>query len=315
MDMKISLAGGNFYQNVRRLLRKGWSGGTPPQTPDDVVQFSSVLTLDAPEQEVVALHAPKDADGLYRMEVNHFGLLGMHGAMPLRYTEWLIDRRYRHGDESILSFLDIFTQRVLSLRYQAWEKCRLYIRAERQTLSPLPAVIAAQLGQYNSKSTLSFAPNSVSLLATPVRSLVNLQHLLRCEFSLPVEIIPFEASWRTIESEFRARLSGTNLATVPMLGTAYRDIQTRFLIRMGPLSVARRADFVPGGSDYKRLTQTIRQFSGPLLSFSVELLICCDQCGISLKGVSRLGWDGTLGKSGDKPLKLKLADEYHGLHN
>lgn len=312
MDMKISLIGGQFYQNVRRLLRHYWPGGTPPQTPDDIVQFSSVLTLDAPEREVVALHAPEDGEACYRMEVNHFGLLGMHGALPLRYTEWLIERRYRHGDESGLAFLDIFTQRVLSLRYQAWQKCRLYIQAERHAQAFLPAAIAAQLGQYSGKARLSVAADSVGLLATPARSLINLQHLLQREFSLPVEVIPFQTHWRTIDDAFQARLAGTALAMSPMLGSVYQDRQTRFIVRIGPVTVAQRANFVSGSAACQRLSQLVTLFSGPLLRFSLELLIRYDLCGTPLNGVSRLGWDGTLGKAGDKPLQRMRLGECHG---
>ncbi|SPP32138.1 hypothetical protein ARAF_2031 [Arsenophonus endosymbiont of Aleurodicus floccissimus] len=120
MAMTFSLLGGSFYQNARRLLRKGFRKGRQVSVPDDVVRFESVLTLDAPEREVESFTVDeRTAEATtYCMAVNHFGLLGTHGALPLRYTEWLIDRRYRYNDDSAKAFLDVFNHRLLSLRFQ-----------------------------------------------------------------------------------------------------------------------------------------------------------------------------------------------------
>lgn len=309
--LNIRLIGGRFYQNVRRLLRRYSPGGKSTDTPDVVVQFTSVLTLDAPEQEVATLHPPEEGSEHYRMAVHHFGLLGTHGALPLCYTEWLIDRRYRYGDESAQAFLDIFTHRLLSLRFQAWQKYRLYIRAEREPHAVLPAVISAQAGQCVGNGVLPVAANCVGLLATPARTLVNLQHLLRREFSLPVEVIPFQACWRTIEPAHRGRLGESALGMAPMLGEVYRDVQTRFLIRLGPLAIHQRSGFMPGNASHRRFMSLVRQFSGPLLSFSLELVVRHEGVGMVLNGQCRLGGGGELGVVEGGSLQRVFLSECH----
>lgn len=309
--MNIRLMGGSFYQNVRRLLQRYRPGGRIPGKPDEVVQFTSVLTLDAAAREVATLKRPEEGNEQYRMAVHHFGLLGTHGALPLRYTEWLIDSRYRYGDEAAQAFLDIFTHRLLSLRFQAWQKYRLYVGTERQPQAVFPAVIRAQAGQFGTNGTLPVAANCVGLLATPARSLVNLQHLLRREFSLPVAVIPFQGCWRTIEPTHHGRLGTSLLGMAPMLGEVYRDVQSRFLIRLGPLSVHQRSRFMPGNLSHRRLRDLVRPFSGPVLTFSLELLVRHGEGGVVLNGNSRLGWDGGLGGVVGGSLQRMLFSECH----
>ncbi|KOY63847.1 hypothetical protein AM629_01770 [Photorhabdus heterorhabditis] len=301
LENRIRLAGGRFYQNVRRLLKccHYRRSGETEITPDDVVQFSSVLTLDAPESEVDALLSPQQEGEQYHMAVYHFGLLGTFGALPLRYTEWLIDRRYRYGDESAQAFIDIFTHRLLSLRFQAWQKYRLFVNAELRSRRALPAIIPAVAGQLTASETQHVYPACVGLLATSVRSMVNLQHLLQREFNMAISIQPFRGRWQYVEQMHCCCLGRSLLGDNPMLGRAYWDIQSGFHIQLGPFAAQQRADFMPGNERYRRLTRWVWQFAGPLLSFSLELLVQHDGRGNRLNGSRRLGWGGCLGDTGD----------------
>ncbi|KGM29785.1 hypothetical protein KS18_02660 [Photorhabdus luminescens] len=315
LENKIRLAGGRFYQNVRRLLKRCRQREETAITPDDVVQFSSVLTLDAPEREVESLLPPQEGYEQYRMAVHHFGLLGTLGALPLRYTEWLIDRRYRYGDESAQAFIDIFTHRLLSLRFQAWQKYRLYINTELQTHAELqnyralPAVISAVAGQLMADTTQRSHPACVGLLATPVRSMVNLQHLLQREFGMAVNIQPFKGRWQYAEQAHCCCLGRSLLGDNPMLGHVYWDIQSGFHVQLGPFTARQRTAFMPGNEQYRRLTQWVWQFAGPMLSFSLELLVQHSGQGNALNGSRQLGWDGCLGNTGENNIqRIYLAE-------
>ncbi|MER2369909.1 type VI secretion system baseplate subunit TssG [Photorhabdus laumondii] len=327
IENKMRLVGGRFYQNVRRLLKRCRQREETAIIPDDVVQFSSVLTLDAPEREVESLLPPQEGDEQYRMAVHHFGLLGTLGALPLRYTEWLIDRRYRYGDESAQAFIDIFTHRLLSLRFQAWQKYRLYINtelqnhaelqtyaelqnhAEWQNYRALPAVIPAVAGQLMADTTQRSHPACVGLLATPVRSMVNLQQLLQRELGMAVSIQPFKGRWQYAEQAHCCCLGRSLLGDNPMLGRAYWDIQSGFHIQLGPFAARQRAAFMPGNEQYRKLTQWVWQFAGPLLSFSLELLVQHSGQGNILNGSRQLGWDGCLGDTGESNIqRLYLAE-------
>lgn len=294
--MTFRLAGGRFYQNVRRLIKFCRSMGLAPATPDDVVQFESVATLDAPEREIESLRTTDEHSGStqFHMAVHHFGLIGTHGALPLAYTEWLIDRRYRYGDESAKAFIDIFNHRLLSLRYQAWQKYRLYVNAELDPQGYLPGVFSAISGQC--PESLSLTPDKVGLLAPSVRSLVNLQHLLVREFSLPVVVEPFQGRWREVESEYQACLGGCALGTAPVLGSVYWDIQSHFRIQLGPVAAERSEKFMPGGDEYDLLVRRVRLFTSDLLTFSLALLVSFDGKTICLNGQSGLGRHSYLSK-------------------
>ncbi|AKH65239.1 MULTISPECIES: type VI secretion system baseplate subunit TssG [Photorhabdus] len=308
-ENKVRLAGGRFYQNVRRLLKRHRQSEETVIIPDDVVQFSSVPTLEAPEREVESLMPPQEGYEQYRMAVHHFGLLGTFGALPLRYTEWLIDRRYRYGDESDQAFIDIFTHRLLSLRFQAWQKYRLYVNAELQGSQALPAVIAAAAGQLTESETQRTHPACIGLLATPVRTMVNLQHLLQREFNMPVIINPFKGRWQYAEQAHCCCLGRSLLGDNPMLGHAYWDIQSGFHIQLGPFAAWQHAAFMPGNEQHRKLTQWVWQFAGPLLSFSLELLVQHSGQGNMLNGSRRLGWDGCLGNTGDSNIqRVYLAE-------
>ncbi|MFV8905044.1 type VI secretion system baseplate subunit TssG [Serratia fonticola] len=297
MAVIFRLAGRRFYQNVRRLLKFCRLQGQASQTPDDVVYFESVVTLDAPEREVENLQFDDETviSARHRMAVHHFGLLGTHGALPLAYTEWLIDRRYRYGDESAKAFIDIFNHRLLSLRFQAWQKFRLYAHAELNFTLRLPGIINAVTGQC--PQAMLPAADKGGLLAPSVRSLVNLQHLLQREFSLPVSVAPFQGRWREVQNEYQASLGKCGLGLAPVLGRVYWDIQSHFLIQLGPLTAAHSEEFMPGGNEYLRLFQRIRLFTGDLLTFSLALLVSPERTGIALNGESRLGWTGFLGNA------------------
>ncbi|WGL95043.1 type VI secretion system baseplate subunit TssG [Arsenophonus nasoniae] len=295
--MTFSLLGGSFYQNVRRLLNKCLRKGRQVSVPDDVVRFESVLTLDAPEREVesVTVDEPTAGETTYCMAVNHFGLLGTHGALPLRYTEWLIDRRYRYGDDSAKAFLDVFNHRLLSLRFQAWQKYRLYVNTELNPKRQLPAVIAAVTGLSAEQMACLPAADMSGLLSTSVRSLVNLERLLQREFQLAVKIQPFYGRWRKVASEYQAILGGCRLGEAPVIGQYFWDIQSHFLIQFTCSKPQQWEKFLSNSDVYSQLNQRVVLFTGNILSFSLEQLVAFKGTGITLDGQFNLGKHGYLG--------------------
>ncbi|MDR5616323.1 type VI secretion system baseplate subunit TssG [Arsenophonus sp.] len=297
MAMTFSLLGGSFYQNVRRLLRKCLRKGRQVSVPDDVVRFESVLTLDAPEREVESLTVdePTAEATTYCMAVNHFGLLGTHGALPLRYTEWLIDRRYRYNDDSAKAFLDVFNHRLLSLRFQVWQKYRLYVNAELNTQRQLPAVITAVTGLFPEEITALPAADMSGLLSASVRSLVNLERLLQREFQLAVKIQPFYGRWRKVASEYQAILGSCRLGEALVIGQYFWDIQSHFLIQFTCSKPQQYEKFLSNNDAYSQLNQRVCLFTGGILTFSLVLLMGYKGTGITLDGQFYLGKHGYLG--------------------
>ncbi len=127
----------DFFQAVR-LLEKlfpdtmpvGFDG--PPSR--ETVRFRSHVSLIFPPSQIWDLRPTDGNRSVPEMSVAFFGLVGPSGVMPRHYTEMLlrIQRDAKHEEKFALrDWFDLFTHRMLSLFYRAWEKYRFYISYER----------------------------------------------------------------------------------------------------------------------------------------------------------------------------------------
>jgi type VI secretion system protein ImpH len=92
------------------------------------------VSLIFPPSQIWELRPSGGERSVPEMSVAFFGLVGPSGVMPRHYTEMLmrIQRDYKHGEKFALrDWFDLFTHRMLSLFYRAWEKYRFYIAYER----------------------------------------------------------------------------------------------------------------------------------------------------------------------------------------
>lgn len=126
----------DFFQAVRILERLfpdtvpvGFDGPSNRET----VRFRSHVSLIFPPSQIWDLRAAADRS-VPEMAVTFFGMVGPSGVMPRHYTEMLmrIQRDAKHDEKFALrDWFDLFTHRMLSLFYRAWEKYRFYISYER----------------------------------------------------------------------------------------------------------------------------------------------------------------------------------------
>jgi type VI secretion system protein ImpH len=127
----------DFFQSVRLLERLfpdsvpvGFDGPASRET----VQFRSHVSLIFPPSQIWELRPSDAVRQVPEMTVAFFGLVGPSGVMPRHYTEMLlrIQRDAKHEEKFALrDWFDLFTHRMLSLFYRAWEKYRFYISYER----------------------------------------------------------------------------------------------------------------------------------------------------------------------------------------
>ena len=125
-----------FFQAVR-LLEKIYperkAVGQEAMPHDEIVRFRSHVSFDFPASEIFKLEESVDElteEKKLEMFINFMGMVGMSGVMPLPYTE-LIATRARYKDFSMWAFLDMFTHRMVSMFFRAWEKYRFPIGYER----------------------------------------------------------------------------------------------------------------------------------------------------------------------------------------
>ncbi len=127
--------GFEFFQAVRvleRLFPERAPVGHNSLPVREAVRFR--VALKFPPSQIYDLHKPYEPDPEkeppMEMTINFMGLTGPQGVLPSQYTELLMDR-VRYKDTALWSFLDIFTHRMVSFFYRAWEKYRFPVAYER----------------------------------------------------------------------------------------------------------------------------------------------------------------------------------------
>jgi type VI secretion system protein ImpH len=87
-------------------------------------------------------------------------------------------------------------------------------------------------------------------------------------------------------------LQNHRLGTNAILGSRVWDRQSKFRIRIGPMSCSAFEGFLPGGSAHQPLMQLARLFAGYELDFDVQLAVAAAEvpaCCLKSKGGARLG--------------------------
>lgn len=122
-----------FFQAVRLLDR--WFRHTRNNTGDDTVseqiRFRNPLSLGFSPSDVEDLQTIRqlDQEGNDTGAVNKviltpsfIGMLGLHGGLPIHYTERVVNRQRQHRDDSTRAFFDLFSNRTVGHFYRAWKK-------------------------------------------------------------------------------------------------------------------------------------------------------------------------------------------------
>jgi type VI secretion system protein ImpH len=100
-----------------------------------------------------------------------------------------------------------------------------------------------------------------------------------------------------IEQADQSRLGSSQLGSNAVLGRRVWDRQSKFRIRIGPLSASQYADFLPSGSALPKLVDWVRFYTGGELFWDVQLILQGEQVSPMKLGQSgQLGWSGWLGQ-------------------
>lgn len=323
--------GFGFFQAVRLLDR--WLGeGQAPGIGLQKLQFRNSVSLSFPASEIesmqVSWHDPQAVQlpaNVDKVDLTPacMGLLGVTGALPLFYTEWLGQVEQRGRDPSARAFLDVFSHRSVVLFYQAWRKHRLALQyeADRQRAF-LPQVLAlAGIGLKGLRQRLEPQHGGVSdeglayfagALQQRTLPATQLQRLLQRYLGVPVNVEPFVGRWYRIPEEGRTLLGvglgqgGGVLGRSAVVGERVWQRNLRMRLTLGPLDHARFRRFLPGGPGERALRHWLGLLLGPSLEFEVRLRLRQDEvrpvtlCTERSDGlgqpaqvgqVGQLGWD------------------------
>ncbi|MBJ7264369.1 MAG: type VI secretion system baseplate subunit TssG [Burkholderiaceae bacterium] len=293
----------DFFQAVRLL--KAAQTRDDALCNNDPVRFRTLLSLEAPASAIYAL-TPLEPPQSPVMTITFMGLTGPFGALPVHYTEMLLERRYRHRDQTAHEFFDLFCHRLTTLFYQAWQKHHVFIDYERGGRKLFQRQILSLVGLGTPGLQNRLRGNGVDdqwfafyagRFAERVHTVEGLQAMLADQFKVPIEIEQFCGRWLPLDEPACSRLGLQNctLGNHPMLGQQAWDCQTKFRIRVGPIMRHRFDDFLPSGCAYRALKKMVRFCVGDALEFDVQLVLDkhgIPQCSLGAleKNDGRLGW-------------------------
>jgi len=276
-----------FFQAVRMLERLarnrepvGYEG--PPDR--EIVRFGTRVSLEFPASEIWEIRDGRNDDAPREMTVCFLGMTGPLGLLPQCYTELLIDRT-RHQDTAMRDFLDIFHHRILSLFYRAWEKYRFPIAYERSRRDSFTEYLFDLIGMGTPglRGRLALPDEGLllyaGLIAQRPHSASAVAATLRSYFGAPATVIQFLGRWLPLEEQHRTRLGDDNsdVGVNAVCGERIWNAQSKFRIRLGPLTLAQFQSFLPPGTSFAPLADLTRFLVGAEYDFDVQLVLRADE--------------------------------------
>jgi len=243
-----------------------------------------------------------------RLQVRLFGLLGPNGPLPLHITEYARERLRNSGDPTLSRFLDVLHHRFLSFFYQAWAQAQPHVNQDR----PESDRFAVYVGSFLGAAPPTFrhrddVPDEakffhVGMLVRGVRNAEGLAAILRHFFGVPVGIEEFVGHWLDLSVSERTYLGrdGARLGSGAVLGGSVWDRQSKFRVRVGPLSVEEYESFLPGREPLSEMVDWVRLYLGFELDWDLHMILRRDevpplQLGSSGLGAPKPGEGGRLG--------------------
>lgn len=304
--------GFDFFQAVRLLRLLAHQRGQPAGLLGDVVRFRTNPSLEFPASAVYELTSPERDSGPATMVVNFLGLHGASGVLPRHYTELIgrLERERRDPERTALrDILDRFGHRFIALFYEAWEKYRFWLAAERGTWTSeepdtftLCLLSLIGLGSGGMRNRFQVRHRTAEgrlrvlaetcdlallryagLLAQRKRNVHGLERIL-CDFSgHRVRVLQFQGRWLALSDECRTRLGeGRNacaLGESAVLGDRVWDVESKVRIRIGPLDYSQFLALLPDASPAPKgkavflLGQLAQFYLGPNLDWDLQLLL------------------------------------------
>lgn len=278
----------DFFQAVRLLARldpdRALVGreGLPRR---ECVRFRALPSLSFPPSSIAALEPPGDPTDPPAMAVAFLGLYGPSATLPTVYTELIIERLGK-GDRTLAAFLDLFNHRMVSLFYRAWEKYRPAIARERgesddRFADHLYALMGLGISPLRNRLAVADAAllPAAGLFAQRRRPAVALEAILSDYFGRPVTVESFQGRWLHLDPDDCSKLSrpslGSNnqLGLSLVLGTKVWDEQSKFRLRIGPLSLEDFRALLPGTTAFRVLCELTRQYVDAEFDFDVQLVL------------------------------------------
>ena len=245
----------------------------------------------------------RNENGLPVISVLHFGLFGPNGPLPLHLSEYVRERIFHHRDHTLSAFTDIFHHRLITLFYRAWADAQSTVSLDRKE-NRFTRYVASLINQgeesmQHRDSVMDHAKYFFAgHLVRQTRNPEGLTQILSTFFNIQVNIQEFVPQWIKLEPNQQLQLGGSlGLGQDTILGSAVRDAQHKFRLKLGPLSRQQFDSFLPGTKNANQLVHWLRQYIGIELSWDALLELDKNEVnGIRLGQATPLGLGSWLGK-------------------
>jgi type VI secretion system protein ImpH len=305
-----------FMQALRLLLAWLRRSGIPPERAlRDILRFENSLSLAFPASEIASLRV-EEAGTVTKVHLTpaFMGLLGANGTLPLYCTEQIAAHEHANQDASARAFMDLFSDRAVSLFFQAWSIYRhehaIDLHSEDRFRPMLLALGARQPGAARTESDSPLIHADVmafyvGLLRQRPISAATLRCILPDYFGVPIAIEQFTGGWDDIADGLQSRMGSANvtLGHGGALGVRAWRHDLRITLHIGPLGKADYERFLPGGAGARALEAVLSTVGIAGLQYLAHVMLRPeDVAPLDLVGGAkpgkRIGWDTRLGVAG-----------------
>jgi type VI secretion system protein ImpH len=325
-----------FAQLLNILVRMLRQQGIPyAQAFSRVLRFRNSLSLAFAASEIENIQvepfdtAEASASAVPRIHITptFIGLLGANGTLPLHDTERASAKAGMGMDESWKPFIDLFSNRVVGLFYEAWGKYRvehgLDTRGRDDLLPLLSALGGLRTTSFGRARPYASVPAEVAgfyagLLRTRPVAASTVERVLSEYFGVPVRVEEFVGAWDPIPGKLCSTLGVTNptLGFGAALGTRAWRNDLRVRLHIGPLNEETAKAFLPNGGSNAALKEMVSLFAVPFVQYETRLLLdkpCLKPFTLATKGADRkrLGLNVFLTASAGKASRPDVRSVLH----
>ncbi len=241
-----------------------------------------------------------DAAGVLRLKANVDGLYGVDAPVP----HYLLEAAARQDEVGarFRAFLDVFNHRLYGLLYQAW---KLRIPTDEEGASPYAGLTRALAGGCG-EGRLGHAGR----LARRRPSAAALAAILEAELELPVGVVHGQPQWLSVAGRPAIGTQpGPRLGEDTLLGDGMQVAGERIDLHIGPLSLGRALDLLPGRQAGARLLALLEDLLGSEIPFDLVLRVAPGAAAAPALGSGPLplGWSAWLGERLDAEVPVRVS--------
>ncbi|MFT4906221.1 MAG: type VI secretion system protein ImpH [Oleispira sp.] len=292
------------YSDVPRIGQAGKS------TEEHIVlrQQPSMAFANTPLSHFIPANEDFEKDQLFNLS---FGLFGPMGAMPYHLTEHAHNREHQYKDPTFARFADVFHHRMISLFYRAEANIQPCIEMDRPEENEFDLFIGALAGLSQLEGNISTTIENQTaqsiyknkwdrlyrsgLFSMATRPADGLKSLILDFLQLPVKIEQLTGGWLQLaeEDQFNIGVFSNNnqLGINTNLGEKVFDVQHKFTVKIGPLSIEEFYRLLPNTDLFQQLREMIRLYSNDEHDWDIELELKSHHVPKFQLGMqSQLGW-------------------------